>query len=137
MNRATPRLKKFAERLLGYETRAGRAAAASETATSRVCEKLRRVLSVFLGTAGFWALLARAVALAKEEAPELGLVQVQPDGALDGLADLADDGQIVKSEVILIAHLLGLLVTFVGDALMLRLVQDAWPKANLDDLNSR
>ncbi len=62
---------------------------------------------------------------------------VQLDGALAGL-DLDDElgkGELADAEVVLVAHILGLLVTFVGAALMLRLVNEAWPKARLDDLD--
>jgi hypothetical protein len=42
---------------------------------------------------------------------------------------------LAEGEVVLVAHILGLLVTFVGEAMMLRLVSDACPKAKLDDLD--
>ena len=35
--------------------------------------------------------------------------------------------------VAIIAHLLGLLVTFIGEPLTLRLVGEAWPDALLDE----
>ena len=34
---------------------------------------------------------------------------------------------------ILIAQLLGLLLTFIGEGITLRLVQDVWPEAAFDD----
>ena len=69
---------------------------------------------------------------AADEGEDLGA-----DGSLTGeIASEARSGSaaIANSEVVLIAHFLGLLVTFIGVALTLRLVQDAWPKASLDDL---
>jgi len=37
--------------------------------------------------------------------------------------------------VTLLAQLLGLLVTFIGEALTVRLVREVWPKVPLDDLD--
>ena len=59
------------------------------------------------------------------------------DGSLAGLSpdDGLDQDERADGEVVLVAHILGLLVTFIGEALMLRMVNDAWPKARLDDLD--
>jgi hypothetical protein len=137
LTRATPALRTAAERLLALDA-AGKNAAAKLPAIARVSERFRLALSSLLGAAGFRALLARAVTLAKAEAPELKAVQVQADGSMEGLDLLGrHDGKrrFSDGEVVLVAHILGLLVTFVGEALMLRVVNDAWPKAMLDDLD--
>lgn len=131
MIRTTPQLREAAERLLKIEGAGGRGTR-KLPAAALVSERLRRVLSTLLGAAGFKALLARAVTLAKAEVPALRAVQVQADSSLVGLSE-SDDLQ--DGDVVLIAHILGLLVTFIGAALMLRLVNDAWPKANLNDLD--
>ncbi len=129
MNRTTPALRTAAERLLALEA-ASRGADKLATAV-RVSERLRRLLGALLGAAGFQALLARAVTLAKAEQPALHTLRVQADGSLKGLDELSGhDGAIV-----LVAHILGLLVTFVGEALTVRLMNDAWPKARLEDLD--
>jgi len=137
MNRTTPALRTAAERLLGIEAAAGKRAVAKLPAATRVNERFRRVLSTLLGAAGFRALLARALILAKAEAPELSAVQVRADGSLENLSIDEEDGKrrFADAEVVLVAHLLGLLVTFLGEALMLRLVNDTWPTASLDDLD--
>jgi hypothetical protein len=44
-----------------------------------------------------------------------------------------DPRAIAEGEVVLVADLLGLLVTFIGPALTVQLLGDVWP--NLDDLN--
>jgi hypothetical protein len=41
-----------------------------------------------------------------------------------------------KGGTLLVAQLLGLLVTFIGQALTLRLVRDLWPDAPFEDMNS-
>ena len=111
---------------------------ASQPAAARVAARFRQVLTTLLGVGGFKALLARAVTLAKAEAPDLSAVHVGPDGTLEGLSQATMPGgtrRLTDGDVVLVAHLVGLLVTFVGEALMLRLVLDAWPKVRLDDLD--
>jgi hypothetical protein len=82
------------------------------------------------------ALFVRAVTLAKREVPELIGVVVEADGSLSGLGvDQLDKDTLADGEVVVVAHMLGLLLTFIGPALMLRLVSDAWPKASLSDID--
>jgi hypothetical protein len=67
-------------------------------------------------------------------------VQVTPDGLLQGLVELesqSDKDHAEQEGVILIAQLLGLLSIFIGEALTMRLVRDAWPDAAFDDPDSR
>ncbi|CAN5329606.1 hypothetical protein BH11MYX1_BH11MYX1_13640 [soil metagenome] len=128
-------LRDVAERLLRYEAVAAKAG--TEAAAFRVSEKLGDRLSQLLGAAGFQALLARALHLATAGAPELSAVEVRPDGSLAGRSKSGRHSrstQMAKGEVMLITELLALLDTFIGEALMLRLVQDVWPKATLDAL---
>lgn len=107
----------------------GDSSGANISAALRVCEKLRRPLSALAGATGFRALLSRALALAKARDPGLSAVQVKPDGSLEGLSEVHDG-------VLLIGQLLGLLGTFVGESLTLRLIQDAWPDLALNNSNS-
>ncbi|HVK09314.1 MAG TPA: hypothetical protein VM597_11100, partial [Gemmataceae bacterium] len=46
---------------------------------------------------------------------------------LDGAGHDQDAGAGSEGGVEVVAHLLGLLVTFIGEPLTLRLVRDAWP----------
>jgi hypothetical protein len=91
-------------------------------AVSRVCDKLRRPFATLAGIAGFRSLLARALTLAKQESPDLRVWEVMPDGSLEGL-----NGEAVQSGAVLITHLIGLMITFIGESLTLRLLQDVWP----------
>ncbi len=120
----------LAERLLAYETAttASKTAPKGGAAVFRVCEKFRQVLGIFLGNSGFRELLSRALALSAEEASQLSAVHVDPDGTLQGVSG-------GEGEVVLVANLLTLLVTFIGEALTLRMLQEAWPKMNFDDLS--
>ena len=133
-----PRLKGFARRLVVYETAAAKPSGAHKSAAFRVCEKLRQPLSRLAGLAGFRSLLSRALALANDEARWMKAIHVKADGSLEGLeeaqAQLSED-EIAEGEVILIAQLIGLLVTFIGAELTSRLVQEAWPDAAFDDMN--
>ena len=125
----------LAQRLLAYEAVAGESSEPAESAAFRVCAKLRRPLTTLAGVAGFRSLLSRALTLAKAEAPSLSAVQVAADGSVKGLDELAsqtDKEQARDGGVILIAQLIGLLRTFIGEGLTSRLVQDVWPEAALD-----
>lgn len=137
-NSSTPKLKEIARRLLAYEAAADKRPTASSSAAFRVCEQLQPPLAKLLGIDGFRALLSRALALAGAEMPWLRALRLGPDGALEGLDNdeltaKLDARAVAECEVVLVAQLLGLLVTFIGPALTLRLVHDIWPK--LDDLN--
>jgi hypothetical protein len=88
-----------------------------------------------VGVAGFRSLLSRALTLARADAPSLSAVQVAADGSLKGLDELAsqtDKKQARDGGAILIAQLIALLLTFIGEGLTLRLVQDVWPEAAFD-----
>ena len=125
----------LAQRLLTYEAVAGENSAPAESAAFRVCAKLRVPLITFAGVAGFRSLLSRALTLARAEAPSLSVVQVAADGSVNGLDELAsqtDKEQARDGGAILIAQLIGLLRTFIGEGLTLRLVQDVWPDAIFD-----
>ncbi len=123
----------IAELLLEYESEAGKLG--NETAAFRVSEKLRHPLTALLGELGFRALLGRALLLAQADAPELSSVAVATDGSLKGLSK--GRRHRANGDVTLIAKLLALLDTFVGEAVMLRVVQGAWPQATLDELKKR
>ncbi len=122
----------LAQRLLTYEAVGAENSEPAESAAFRVCAKLRRPLITLAGVAGFRSLLSRSLALARAEAPSLSVVQVTADGSVKGLEELASQTgkeQARDGGTILIAQLIGLLLTFIGEGLTLRLVQDVWPEA--------
>ena len=123
-------LREFAQRLLDFEATAGDLSSDRITAMDRVSEKLRRPLSALAGVAGFQSLIARALTLAKEEARWLEAARVDPEGILTlGLDSQLDNDRAVEGGVVAIAHLLGLLIDFVGKDLTLTLVHEVWPDA--------
>jgi len=79
--------------------------------------------------------------LARSEMPSLSAVQVGADGNLEGMSAnepsiKVELDRVHEGGIILIARLLGLLFVFLGEALTLSLLRDAWPDAALDDRNS-
>ncbi len=125
---ATPQVRNLAVWLAAREAAAGNPSEAK--VPCQACEKLRPSLSGLVGVAGFRSLFSRALTLAKAEVPWLNAVKVRADGSLDGLGSLNTKPERDVAEragVVLLAQLLGLLDTFIGEALMLRLVRDIWP----------
>jgi len=125
---ATPKLKAFARQLLACEAALGIPAGAKDSRAFRASEKLRGPLGKLVGISGFRALLSRALALGGEEAPVLRALHIRADGSLEDLEADLDPRKLAEGEVVLIAHIAGLLVTFIGPALTLQLLRDIWPK---------
>lgn len=96
-----------------------------------VFERLRVHLIVFVGAAGYRAMLSRALTMGKSQEPALREFAVSLDGTLD-LATHQDSPEARSGVLLLLAQLLELIETLVGEALMLRLVQDMWPMVTLN-----
>ena len=138
---AAPGMRDLAHRLLTYEAGAGKTSEPMESPTLRVYEKLRQSLGAFAGSAGFQSLAFRALTLARPEAPSLGAARVAVDGSLQGLGEIEtqidmDKDRAGEGGIILIARLLGLLRIFLGEALTLSLLRNAWPGEAFDDRNT-
>ena len=100
-----------------------------------VSDKLRTSLTRFAGADGFTSLLRRALVLARAEMPSLQSITIGANGRLEGFEQLATGtGAAAAAAAAITAHLLGLLVTFIGESLTLALVREAWPDTSLDDL---
>ena len=121
---------------------ARRLLAASQTASGppvpevvAVIERLRISLAKFAGDAGFESLLRRAMALARADVPSLQSVKIGEDGRLDNVEQLAADpvaGALGgEAAVAITAHLLGLLVAFIGKPLSLQLLRESWPDTRI------
>jgi hypothetical protein len=130
-----PALQTLALWLLAQEVTGG-APAGKTNATFRVCEKLCESLTTLMGAAGYRSLISRALTLAKHDAPSLELVQVKEGGSLEWTGASEHQGMDDAGGAVLVARLLGLLVTFIGPALTLRLVRDLWPDSPFEDKNS-
>jgi hypothetical protein len=117
----------LARNLVACETGASTTSLQTEAATVRVYERLRRQLGAPVGVEGFQALASRALALAKSESPRLNAVRVTANGGLRGLGEVesqTDPNEDGEAGIILIAQLLGLFLTFLGEATTLRLIED-------------
>ena len=138
MDTPSPSIRALARRLLAVEATSQSAADPRVHEAVRVCEKLRVSLTRFAGVDGFTALLRRALALARAEVPALHGITEKADGSMEGLEKfVADAGNSGvgggDAAVAVTAHLLGLLVTFIGEPLTARLVREAWPDASLGE----
>lgn len=127
MNTTTPTIKELVRRLIAFEAMR-KPSDGPGGATLRACETLRGPLAKFVGVAGFRSLLSRALVLAKAEISSLEAVQVGPHGSLEGLGE-CEQNYDADAGAAVMAQLLGLLVTFIGETLTLRLVHDVWPDA--------
>ena len=138
MSQATSRMHDIAERLIAYETRANKSSGTKIPVACLVSQKLHSPMATLMGNIGFRSLLSRALALAGMDVAWLRAVHVKSDGSLAGLDELetqVDPDEMVEGCVVLLAQLLGLLVTFIGANLTLRLVREVWPKLSLDELD--
>jgi hypothetical protein len=119
--------RELARSLVAHEVDTDTVALETGPATVRVYERLRRQFGAPVGADGFHALASRALALAKSESPQLSAVQITADGDLHGLGEVEsapgadEDGE---GGVLLIAQLLGLFLTFLGETTTLQLIED-------------
>lgn len=125
-----PSLRKLAPQLLIGE---GRWGATDEQAgkAAQVFERLQTAFAMFAGADGFNSLIRRALALAAARDPSLREITVGANGSLQGLEQASHHAFLA-----IIEQFLGLLVTFVGETLTLRLVASAWPDVSLDELKN-
>jgi hypothetical protein len=131
MDTPSPSMRDLARRLLALEAASQSSTDAPAHEAMRVSEKLRTALTRFAGTDGFAALMRRALALARADVPALQTVKVTADGRLDGFEGGGSPAEnfTIEAATAITAHLLGLLATFIGEPLTLRLVREAWPDA--------
>jgi hypothetical protein len=152
LNMTTPQeMRDLVQRLLTYEANAAKTSEPVESRVFRIYEKLRQSLGEFAGTAAFQSLASRALAMARSEMPSLRAAQISADGRLKGLGQglglgQSEFGPQIDSEedrygeqrtgdegTVVITRLLGLLFTFLGEPVTLRLLRNAWPGAAIDD----
>lgn len=122
-----PTIRDWASKLIASEVDADSASAPTEPATLRVYEKLRRQFCAPVGVDAFQALTSRALSLTKSQFPGLSIENITANGSLRGyevetlLGCLEDD----EVGVILIAQILRLFMTLLGEAATLRLIEEA------------
>jgi hypothetical protein len=125
----------LARSLVAREADASKTSLHAEPATVRVYERLRPQLGAPVGAEGFQSLASRALALAKSESPRLNDVEVMPSGALHWLGEAEFQTNPEENDedgIILIAQLLGLFLTFLGEETTLRLIEDLRLQAEIE-----
>lgn len=129
-------MRTLALRLIAEEHRLGDASGSALPAAFRVCSKLQALLSTLVGARGYRTLLLRALTLEAAETAWLARLEVDAKGALVFSPDLQRDvepKEMAQGGTALVARLLQLLETLLGEGLTLRLVQQVWPAATLGD----
>jgi hypothetical protein len=133
-------MRELAQRLLAYEAAILNCPEPGAPVVIRVTEKLRASLTRVAGATGFRTLLTRALNLATMRSahmPGIDALQVTSNGSLEGLDVLPAEGDAAEIGLLLIAQLLELLVVFIGEHLVLRLLSDVWPGLSLVDDGAR
>ena len=125
-------LADFARRLLLHEAGKGRSSREFADAAERACLALHRQLAPLLSSAGFDALIGRAMKLAAREFPFLATVgnTTPRSGCFDGLRQAVEQRESKEVEnalVAILANFMWLLIIFIGENLGLRKVREAWP----------
>jgi hypothetical protein len=134
MRQATPQLRDLARRLFALEAKNAHTSAALGEALEKSCVRLHAQLDPLIGDGGFRALLARALHLATKEFAWLDAVRVKEHPACDlvGLRE-AMKGQKASAAneafALVLANIIWLLVTFIGEDIAFGLVAEVWPEA--------
>ena|SRR5437868_373118 len=137
MPEMSPAAQVLARRVLRHEAGGRAEPAALAEAAERADARLRARLASLIGPTGYTALLTRAVHLAQAEVPALERVTVDAlatgaEGGLPGVREFArgvgDAGAAEAGLSAVLVHVIGLLATFIGEDLALRLIRDAWPE---------
>jgi hypothetical protein len=131
MSQTTFPMRELARQVLARVPRRGMPAADERLPTFHAIVRLRPQLAVLVGNGGMRALLLRALVLAGDEIPWLRTVRVDASASLVGLdlqqAQLSPK-DFLEGKVLLLAQVFSLMETFIGEAMTLRLVQEAWPE---------
>ena len=131
-------MRSIAKHLMIHETARNKSSEAKGPVAFEITDKFRPHMATLMGIGGFRALLSRALVLANGEVPWLHAMRVNADGELEGLEAIQGQlgaAEFLEGRVVLLAHILGLLVAFIGPELTSRLVGDILPQIPLDDLD--
>jgi hypothetical protein len=132
MNQVPAPLTDFATRLLAHEAGESRTAADLVAAIERGCDSLHAQLAPLVSSAGFHALLARAVTLAARDFSFLAVVNatVLQHGCLEGLREATESRpakEVERALIAILATFIWLLIIFIGETIGLRKVHEVWP----------
>jgi hypothetical protein len=130
-------LRQVAQNVLAHHAGPDASVEALAAAVHRAYADLGRVTAPLIGEAGVDALIGRALHLTQREYPWLAHTR-EPADAEGPLAQVVsrlgrqDSAAATEAAGALVATFAGLLVTFIGEPLTLRLLRKAWPDAVSD-----
>ncbi len=135
MTLSSPQLRRFVRRTL-VEATGTKALDRPQLASAfnTLCERLRQRLQPLFGASAVTALFARALHVATAEFPWLADVIGKNGDGCSANVITSPEVEMASLEdglAAVLAHNIGLLSTFVGDDLVLPLVQEAWGTAML------
>ena len=102
--------------------------AQNELATLRVYERLRLQFRAPVGVDAFQALASRALSVARSQFPILSAASITANGDLRGFGEVEvplNSSEEREVGIILIAQMLRLLLTLLGETATVRLIEDA------------
>ncbi|HEX8410431.1 MAG TPA: hypothetical protein VF883_16315 [Thermoanaerobaculia bacterium] len=140
MNKPDRVLREIARRVMKTRPLAAPTAAAAAEAMELSCGDLYRILETVMGRDGLQALIGRAIQITAREYPWLATVQsgTSADCPVSGLAEAAGRLGVAEASegyAALLASIIWLLMTFIGEDLTLRFVRHAWPNVSLSKLS--
>lgn len=132
MNEPTQAHRELARWLLAQELGDAENPVSVDVAADRACGKLFQQLSPLVGVAGYQALLGRALFLCRVELPFLDGLRpgTEPGsflGELRASTVCLDSASVQGGVIVVLARVLDLLATFIGEDLTLRLIRGDWP----------
>jgi hypothetical protein len=137
MSRAPASQRHLAERLIAHETSGNNSFESNPLGAFHAIDKLRPQLVTLQGNIGFRSLVSRSIAVAGEGTRWLRAVHVRSDGSLSGvkeeLLEQVGPEQFYEGAVALLAELLTLLVSLIGEDLTLQLAHEVWPDLPLNE----
>jgi hypothetical protein len=139
MSRASPRIEGLARRVIAIEAERAGLSDRRKCPAALAYERMRAPLTNVMGVTGFTSLASRALALARQGDPALSVLTMRSDGSLEGFEDHGRDresGTADRAAEFVVARLVGLLSTFLGESLTVRLLLDIWPDASASETDS-
>src|SRR5215208_7766038 len=136
MRQASPELKNLARRLLAHEAKKSPSPVKLAEALDVCCQRLHKGLDPLIGGGGFRALLDRALYLAKKEQSWLNGVGIEdyPGCEFKALREAMNGKEpavINETFTVILANVIWLLVTFIGEDIALGLIEEAWPDTKI------
>jgi hypothetical protein len=137
MKPENPKLQNLALRLFEHEASKSGNSDEPVKAIESCCQRLHDRLDRLIGAGGFRALLNRALYLAKKKHTWLEGVGIQdyPGCQFKDLREAAKGKKpatVNEACTLMLANVIWLLVTFIGEDITIGLIQEAWPDVRAD-----